>query len=100
MSSKAERDAKRNYLRSYKEYRGCHDCKQKFPHYQLQYDHKRAKEKNLADMVSSSWKALYAEMDKCDVVCSNCHSARTWWRLQAEIAETLDELLDVVEKET
>ena len=54
----------------------------------LDFDHRDAREKraNVSKMMGSfSWRAIEAEIRKCDVVCANCHRRRTsergsWWR--------------------
>jgi len=54
----------------------------------LQFDHVRGEKRaNVTQMVSKgySWETILAEIDKCDVVCANCHAKRTaqrgnFWR--------------------
>ena len=61
----------------------CQDCNQRFPHYVMDFDHVRGLKKyNVASLASStkSWETVQAEIDKCDLVCSNCHRIRTWAR--------------------
>lgn len=57
----------------------CVDCKVSYPHYVMDYDHVRGeKTKNLAKMVGrTSWDKILEEIDKCELVCSNCHRIRT-----------------------
>lgn len=45
----------------------------------LDFDHLRDKTMNVAKMVnrSTSWATILKEIDKCEVVCSNCHRRRT-----------------------
>jgi hypothetical protein len=47
----------------------------------LQFDHRdrSTKTANVAYLLSNarSWKAILAEIEKCDVRCANCHSRRT-----------------------
>ena len=67
----------------YKEEKGCFDCKGIFPHYILEFDHKPEFEKIAA--VYNVMKTLgipkaWEEVAKCDVVCANCHKARTYQR--------------------
>lgn len=54
----------------------------------LEFDHLRDKVKDISRMCSDAWSvdAIKAEIDKCDVVCANCHRRRTasrsgWRRL-------------------
>lgn len=70
-------------LHLYKEAAGCADCRNKFPHYVLEFDHKP--EFNKIDVVyrvlrNYGPEAAWAEVKKCDVVCSNCHKVRSYVR--------------------
>lgn len=72
-------------FQAYKEKMGCHDCKVKYPHYILEFDHREGKLK--IDNVNRVLKkfgrdAAWDEARKCDVVCSNCHKQRTYEREQ------------------
>lgn len=61
----------------------CHDCEQEYPHYIMEFDHRDGEVKvaNVSHFVwKGSRKAFLAEIAKCDVVCANCHRARTWAR--------------------
>jgi hypothetical protein len=70
-------------FQAYKEKMGCHDCKVKYPHYILEFDHRDGKLK--IDNVNRVLKrfgrdAAWEEARKCDVVCSNCHKRRSYER--------------------
>lgn len=68
-----------------KEKSGCVDCGEKYPHYMLDFDHVPGFEKigNVADIVSNySWEKGMKELEKCQVVCANCHRIRTYIRNQ------------------
>ena len=59
----------------------CVDCDVRYPHYVMDFDHVRGeKAGNIADYSTHGWslKTAQAEVDKCDVVCANCHRERTW----------------------
>jgi hypothetical protein len=58
----------------------CADCGQCFPPYVMDFDHVRGeKSYNVSYLIgSASEKKLRAEIEKCDVVCANCHRIRTW----------------------
>lgn len=64
----------------------CKDCGEYFPHYNMEFDHVRG-EKSFAVSALNATLTLkypddvwYAEMDKCDLVCSHCHNTRTYFR--------------------
>ena len=59
----------------------CMDCGNTFPPCAMDFDHRIATEKlhcvsRLAGTVRSM-KKIIEEIDKCDLVCSNCHRIRT-----------------------
>lgn len=58
----------------------CMDCRGTFPVCAMQFDHRSRLEKaynicNLTRYVNTD--RLYQEIQKCDVVCANCHFIRT-----------------------
>jgi hypothetical protein len=67
----------------------CADCKQTYPPYVMDFDHLDAstKYRGVADMVGSghSLENILKEIDKCELVCSNCHRIRTYKRRVALI---------------
>lgn len=59
----------------------CHDCGQTYPHYVMEFDHRDPDDKvtTIARMVNRcSRTEILAEISKCDVVCANCHAAKTY----------------------
>ena len=72
-------------LHLYKEKHGCADCRNHYPHYVLEFDHRP--EENKIDVVyrvlrNYGPEAAWNEVAKCDVVCANCHKIRTYQREQ------------------
>lgn len=69
----------------------CMDCLGRFPVICMDFDHREPELKNpSASMMSGiartlGLKALAAEIEKCDVVCENCHRIRTAKRMRWEI---------------
>lgn len=66
----------------------CTDCGQSFPPYVMEFDHLPGHQKVAAfgrgSMRSyNSREALDAELAKCELVCRNCHSIRTYTRHHA-----------------
>jgi hypothetical protein len=62
----------------------CMDCKNRFPPECMDFDHARGnKSFTIASLISRiSIKAILEEIEKCDIVCSNCHRIRTAQRLR------------------
>jgi len=70
---------KRDYINEFKLKTGCKDCGYRENRVALQYDHLPQFEKlfELSDAHVKPWCEIMAEIEKCDVVCANCHSIRT-----------------------
>jgi hypothetical protein len=75
-------DRNLTFVREYKENCGCTDCKIKFPHYVLDFDHLDGKQSEVSRLAGSrySLEKIMVEIKKCEVVCGNCHKVRTWNR--------------------
>lgn len=59
--------------------KSCADCGNSDPRV-FEFDHTSDdKEFNIGDAIQKgvSWKRIQEEIDKCDVVCANCHRIRT-----------------------
>ena len=55
----------------------CVDCGENDP-VVLEFDHLRDKVFSIGmGLTGRSWKSVLAEMEKCEVVCANCHRRRT-----------------------
>lgn len=60
----------------------CADCGVRYPPYVMDFDHVRGvKRKDVGLMRLDSLENLMNEIEKCDVVCANCHRERTHTRL-------------------
>jgi hypothetical protein len=73
----------REYVNNIKSQFPCTDCKQYFFPVMLDFDHTgNDKTRNIADMVARgcSIKTIQSEIDKCQIVCANCHRLRTFLR--------------------
>lgn len=58
----------------------CTDCEQRFPSFVMDFDHREGEEKlgNVGVLAKSwSWERTLTEIEKCDIVCANCHRIRT-----------------------
>lgn len=74
-NNRAMRIRNRDWLRSIKEDRGCERCG--FPDVRaLEFHHRDPKEKKfrLSNQLNRSRASLEAEVDKCMVLCANCHA--------------------------
>ena len=65
------------YIIDYLKQNPCVDCGEN-DFVVLEFDHQYDKKANIADMKSRcSLKTIKDEIDKCEVVCANCHKRRT-----------------------
>ena len=82
ISIKKQKEALARYLKEVKEKNPCMDCKVSYPYYMMDFDHVRGKKQaNVAELINTlSKKRIDTEIAKCEVVCSNCHRARTYMR--------------------
>jgi len=59
----------------------CADCDIKYPPYVMQFDHLRDKKYTISQMYTLvGLPTIKAEIQKCEVVCANCHAERTHGR--------------------
>ncbi len=78
--NKKKRKVRRDYVQKEKD-KPCMDCGIKYPYYVMDFDHVRGEKKfNLSSTTigSKAYKRIEDEIAKCDVVCANCHRARTY----------------------
>lgn len=58
----------------------CHDCGGTFPVFVMEFDHRDPTQKKMrvsAFAAAGHIPGMLAEIEKCDLVCSNCHRIRT-----------------------
>jgi len=63
----------------------CADCGGMFPYYVMDFDHREGEVKSahVSRLVGQmNLQRLLDEIEKCDVVCANCHRIRTFVREQ------------------
>jgi len=77
--AKKQRDDKRKWIQDMKEASPCKDCNTYYPYYVMDYDHKENKRERISVMVQRglSKETILKEIEKCDLLCSNCHRIRT-----------------------
>ena len=69
------------FLRSIKEGEVCEDCKKAFPPCVLDFDHVRGEKLfSIGTATARSLSSLMEELQKCEIVCANCHRVRTFVR--------------------
>ena len=73
-----------NFVNSHKDH-PCFDCGIKYPPYVMDFDHKDPTTKltNINRMIhvhNFSEEKILTEINKCDIVCANCHRVRTYSR--------------------
>lgn len=76
----------RDAVVEYKTGKPCKDCSGHYHPWQMDFDHlvPGAKKVNVSRVhLSGSLRAFLEEIEKCDLVCANCHRDRTHRRLQA-----------------
>lgn len=82
----------REFLQHLKETTPCADCGKLYPHYMMEFDHReesgRAENghRKVSELTTQRWAIVIDEIGRCDVVCANCHSARTWRKQYANHA--------------
>ncbi len=77
------RRKKQKRLTAYKANRPCTDCGIYYPSCVMDFDHVRGeKTMDVSRMVAYGWDTVMQEIDKCDLVCANCHRIRTEARRQ------------------
>jgi predicted transcriptional regulator len=77
--SQKRREEVRDIIRTFKQNKVCPDCNVSYPYYVMDFDHiSDNKIESISKM--ANWfpiKEIIEEIDKCEVVCANCHRERT-----------------------
>lgn len=84
--NKRYREQINQWIRELKENTPCVDCHRSYPYYVMDFDHLDASAKlNIVSFLSSTGRigALKQEIEKCELVCANCHRMRTFKRKNA-----------------
>lgn len=74
-----QNERKREWFRELKAH-PCTDCGVSYPYYVMDFDHiTDDKEINPSAMINHGWskERILKELEKCELVCSNCHRIRT-----------------------
>lgn len=93
------RGAIRKYLRDLKHNTPCSDCGERYPYWIMDFDHLEDKKFGLGKFPASTvnMDIVKAEVDKCEIVCSNCHRNRTYVRSLTGITDSDRPLLEEME---
>lgn len=87
LKNKLRREELRKHIREIKNKTACADCKIIYPYFVMDFDHLENKEFLISRLVNlGSKSALESEIQKCEVVCSNCHRMRSHSRLESKPA--------------
>lgn len=80
--NKLHKEELRDFIRSFKN-KPCADCKNIFEWYIMEFDHIRGEKLfNVTSLPQfGSKKRILEEIEKCDIICANCHKIRTYNRL-------------------
>lgn len=82
-NNQTKRKAMTEFIKEYKEAKPCADCGIKYPSYVMDFDHLDGFEKEF-NIGSASQRytleKVKIEIEKCEVVCANCHRIRTYNR--------------------
>lgn len=92
------RNKLRIFLQQYKQENPCVDCLEFYPYWVMDFDHLRDKNFSISQMARSrgaSMDVLLEEIEKCELVCANCHRTRTHFR--SKKTDTSKDMLDVSE---
>lgn len=77
----------REYIKKLKTKTPCADCGINYPYWIMQFDHLRDKEFTIGLSGNhSSMTRVLEEIDKCEIVCANCHANRTHMRKFGDVA--------------
>lgn len=77
-----KRTAIREWVQELKGNTPCKDCGVQYPYYVMDFDHIDDKKILVSKVINNgSWVQVKAEIAKCEIVCSNCHRARTYKRI-------------------
>lgn len=80
--NRARRRQIREFVNNLKASTPCADCGQKFPYCVMDFDHLRDKKHDINRLSKqNNLFLLKREIEKCEIVCSNCHRLRTHNRM-------------------
>lgn len=69
-------EKRKEYIGNYKLNRGCAVCGYNRYASVLEFHHKEDKEFNINSSCNKSFEKMLKEMEKCEILCANCHRER------------------------
>ena len=80
------REAINDYIRGIKEATPCADCGKYYGYWIMDFDHVGKKSFNVSDHRTHTKRLdiVKQEIEKCEIVCANCHRDRTYSRLMKQ----------------
>ncbi len=72
-------------MKDLKDRKECADCKRTFRYYQMDFDHRGQKTAGVNVLRQKSKDVVISEIEKCDLVCLNCHRIRTHERIKNKL---------------
>jgi hypothetical protein len=80
------------FVQEYKQARACADCGEDYPYWIMHFDHLSDKTFDISKWkkYTSDINVVKREIEKCEVVCANCHANRTHLRLLKTSGDTID----------
>lgn len=96
--SKCHRDTRREFLDIIKLEEGCQICGYNDHPRALQFDHIDPKEKSftISQLLTCAMDKLLIELEKCRVLCANCHSIHSWqeqhWKSKENLSTDAEEV--------
>lgn len=88
-----KRNKVRVYIQKVKQESPCADCGENYPYWMMDFDHVRGEKLfnvSVYQRYTDSLDVVKQEIDKCDLVCANCHRNRTHFRLIKDGSDVLD----------
>lgn len=87
-----KRSKLRRYVQQIKQENPCTDCGENYPYYVMDFDHLGDKSFDISRLHGkvSTIEGLQKEIDKCELVCANCHRFRTHARMVQHGSNSLD----------
>ena len=99
--SKSHRDTRREFLDIIKLEEGCQICGYNEHPRALQFDHINPAEKlfTIAGLLTCAMDKLLTELEKCRVLCANCHSIHSWQEQHWKSKDTINPRIEIAIKE-